>query len=436
LEGLRVSDASIFSQFRDNISVSNAEDISIKYCNITLRLNKDFWGSDSDTAHTLQIGSYGRRTAINGVSDLDMAFAIPKEKFDHYKSLGSDGPKTMLDDVKASLRKRYDSGTKIKVDGQVVGVFFSNYHVEVLPAYEDADGNFTHGDTNTGTWKVTKPRPEIDAVNKLNGDTNWNLKNACKMMRAWKNHVGLKIGGLLIDTLVYNFFDERDDYDTATFKNYPQMFVDLFAYLGNLEDQDYWWAPGSNQRVKCKSKFQPKAKKAAKRCQEALDEAEHERKIKLWKKVFGRPFPSVAATTEAVHKSLILSFDREQFIEDSVPVDITYDLEIEGEIRVGNAVQEKIRQALRRRERVPLGRHLRFYISECDVQEPYAIWWKVRNQGQVAIDRKMLRGEITPDADGLKQKYETTDFSGDHYVEAYAIKDGVCVARGKIKVAI
>lgn len=48
----------------------------------------------------------------------------------------------------------------------------------------------------------------------------------------------------------------------------------------------------------------------------------------------------------------------------------------------------------------------------------------------------MLRGEITPDADGLKQKYETTDFSGDHYVEVYAIKDGVCVARGKLKVAL
>lgn len=432
-----MSNASLFSQFRDNIAVSNAADISTKYANITTRLNKDFWDSDSDTAHTLQIGSYGRRTAIDGVSDLDMAFSIPKAKFDHYKSLGSDGPKTMLDDVKASLRKRYDNGTKIKVDGQVVGVFFSNYHVEVLPAYEDSDGNFTHGDTNTGTWKLTKPRPEIEAVNKLNSETNWNLKNACKMLRAWRNHVGLKMGGLLIDTLVYNFFDERNEYDEATFKDYPQMFVDLFTYLGDLAEQDYWWAPGSNQRVKCKTKFQPKAKKAAKRCQEAIDATEESKKVKHWKKVFGRKFPAAPATTTASDRSaLVLSFDREQFIEDSIPVDIRYHIEVEGEVRVGNAVQDRIRQALRRRERVPLGRHLRFYVSECDVPEPYAIWWKVRNQGPVAIERKMLRGEITPDADGLKQKYETTDFSGDHYVEVYAIKDGVCVARGKLKVAL
>lgn len=433
-----MSDASLFSQFRDNIAVSNAADISTKYCNITTRLNKDFWDTDSDTAHTLQIGSYGRHTAIDGISDLDMAFAIPKTKFDHYKSLGADGPKKMLNDVKDSLRKRYDNGTKIKVDGQVVGVFFSNYHVEVLPAYEDADGHFTHGDTNTGEWKLTKPRPEIRAVNDLNGQTNGNLKNACKMVRAWRNQVGLKMGGLLIDTLVYNFFNEHDDYDNATFKDYPKMFVSLFSYLGGLDEQEYWYAPGSNQRVKCKSKFQPKAKKAARRCQEAVDETEENKKIKHWKKVFGRKFPNETIAAESAQKTaaLVLSFDREQFIEDSVPVDVRYELTIEGEVRQGNAVLDRIRQALRRREAVPLGRHLRFYVSDCDVPEPYAVMWKVRNQGQIAVDRKMLRGEITFDKDSLKQRFETSDFSGNHYVEAYAIKDGVCVARGRLKVPL
>lgn len=433
-----MSDASLFSQFRDNIAVTNADDISKKYCNITTRLNKDFWDTDSDTAHTLQIGSYGRHTAIDGISDLDMAFAIPKAKFDHYKSLGADGPKTMLNDVKDSLRKRYDNGTKIKVDGQIVGVFFSNYHVEVLPAYEDADGHFTHGDTNTGEWKLTKPRPEIQAVNDLNGQTNRNLKDACKTVRAWRNQVGLKMGDLLIDTLVYNFFNEHDDYDNATFKDYPKMFVSLFSYLGGLAEQEYWYAPGSNQRVKCKSKFQPKAKKAARRCQEAVDETEENKKIKLWKKVFGRKFPNETIRTESVQKSaaLVLSFDREQFIEDCVPVDVRYELTIEGEVRHGNVVLDRIRQALRRREVVPLGRHLRFYVADCDVSEPYAVMWKVRNQGQVAIDRKMLRGEITWDKDSLKQRYETSDFSGNHYVEAYAIQDGVCVARGRLKVPL
>jgi hypothetical protein len=434
-----MSDASLFSDFMSNLIVSNADDISIKYCNITARLNKDFWDSDSDTAHTLQIGSYGRYTAIDGVSDLDMAFAIPKSKFEHYKGLGTNGPKTMLDDVKDSLKKRYGEKTKIKVDGQIVGVFFSNYHVEVLPAYEDSDGNFTHGDTNTGGWKLTKPRPEIKAVNDLNTQTNGNLKDSCRMLRQWKNQVGIGIGGLLIDTLTYNYFNEHDDYDNATYKDYPKMLVSLLTYLGGLDEQDHWLAPGSNQRVKCKAKFQAKARKAAARCQEAVDATSESEKIKLWKKVFGRKFPSMGTTTaamESVQKAMNLSFDQEEFIEERFSVDIRYDIEVEAELREGTHVSDRLRQALRRRERVPVGRHLRFYVVDCEVPQPYAIAWKVRNQGQIAIDRKMLRGEITFDKDGLEQKYETANFGGDHYVEVYAIKDGVCVARSKVKVPI
>lgn len=433
-----MSDASLFRSFMENLAVSNADDISTKYENITTRLNKDFWDSDSETAHTLQIGSYGRYTAIDGVSDLDMAFSIPKSKYDHYQSLGKDGPKAMLDEVKESLKKRYDK-TKIKVDGQIVGVFFSNYHVEVLPAYEDANGDFWHGDTNSGEFKLTKPRPEIKAVNDLNNDTNGNLKDCCRMLRQWKNQVGVGIGGLLIDTLTYNYFDEHNDYDDATYKDYPKMLVSLFTYLGGLDDQDYWMAPGSNQRVKCKNKFQAKARKAAARCQEAVDATTEAEKVKLWKKVFGRKFPSAASTTaamESVQKSVTLSFDHEQFVEDQFPVDIRYDIEVEAELREGTTVSDRLRQALRRRERIPVGRHLRFYVADCDVPKPYAIAWKVRNQGQAAIDRKMLRGEITFDRDGLEQKYETANFSGNHYVEVYAIKDGVCVARSKIKVPI
>lgn len=433
-----MSDAALFSAFMDNLVVSNSDDISTKYGSITTRLNKDFWDSDSEVAHTLQIGSYGRYTAIDGVSDLDMAFSVPKAKYEYYKGLGKDGPKAMLDEVKESLKKRYDK-TRIRVDGQVVGVFFANYHVEVLPAYEDANGDFWHGDTNTGEFKLTRPRPEIAAVNLLNAEVNGNLKDCCRMLRQWKNQVGVGIGGLLIDTLAYNFFAEHDDYHGGTYRDYPQMLVSLFVYLGGLDEQDYWMAPGSNQRVKCKAKFQSKARKAAARCQEAIDAKSESQKVKLWKRVFGRKFPSATVTTiaaESVRVDLALSYDQEQFVEESFSVDVRYNLEIEAELREGTYILDRLRQALRRRERVPAGRHMRFYVADCDVPRPYAIAWKVRNQGQVAIDRQMLRGEITFDKDGLEQKYETADFSGEHYVEAYAIKDGVCVARGKIKVPI
>jgi hypothetical protein len=61
--------------------------------------------------------------------------------------------------------------------------------------------------------------------------------------------------------------------------------------------------------------------------------------------------------------------------------------------------------------------------------------WKVRNVGAEAERRKMIRGQIVAD-DGRHERNERTDFHGEHYVEAYIIKDGVCVARDNIDVRI
>lgn len=59
-----------FSTFCANIQVQDGGTISIRYKNITRRLNSDYWTTTSDTAHSLYVGSYGRNTAIQGISDL------------------------------------------------------------------------------------------------------------------------------------------------------------------------------------------------------------------------------------------------------------------------------------------------------------------------------------------------------------------------------
>jgi len=428
-----VSNASLFAQFRQNLSVSNAEEISTKYANITTRLNLDFWEINSDTRHSLQVGSYGRKTAIDGVSDLDMVFELSSEDYERYKKLESNGPSTMLQEVRSSLLKRYPR-SDVQADGQIVAVNFQGYRVEVLPAFLDQNGDYIYGDTHDGgTWKLTKPRPEIKAVNDLNNATNQNLKDACKMLRAWKNKAGVGIGGLLIDTLAYNFFNLTDDYNDASWSDFPAMLVSLFTYLGGLDsEQEYWVAPGSGQRVKRKAKFQSKAKKAAARCQEAIDTESEASRAKTWRKVFGKQFPK----SEAVEKSARYSFDKEEFIDDRYPVDVRYNIELDCEIREGTSFRELLRRKLRNRERVPTGRHLRFYVTECNVPGNYQLFWKVRNRGRDAINRKMLRGEITADTGNGKEKIETSRFPGNHYVEVYVVKDGTCVARERIAVPI
>ena len=74
---------------------------------------------------------------------------------------------------------------------------------------------------------------------------------------------------------------------------------------------------------------------------------------------------------------------------------------------------------------VPIGRALEFQIADCTVDGPYDVYWKVRNAGPEAANRKAFRGEILKRGELIR---ETSDFPGAHWVQAWIVKDGVAVA--------
>lgn len=427
----------LFKQFRQNIAVTNSDAISTSYGQITKRLNKDYWDLDSDSTHRLQVGSYGRNTAIRDVSDLDMVFELPQAVYDRLSKVKGNGPSQLLQEVRDSLKTTYPN-TTIKGDGQVVVVDFAKYRVEVLPAFRQTDGRYRYGDTHDdGSWdNYCNPRAEIDALNEQNKISNRNLKHVCKMLRSWKNHNGAPMSGMLIDTLVYNFFKSNSSYNDKSYSSYPELIRDVFTYLANQPKQAYWKAPGCLSHVVTKGRFQRKAKKAVAKCQEAINEEKEQKKVKLWKEVFGRRFPS--ATEQAVAKEAVYLTQRastEEFIEDRFPVDIQYELDTECVVAYAGAEERRYRFMEGVFPWLKLGRSLTFRVVSCNVPEPYQVFWKVRNVGPVAEQKNQIRGQILQDG-GLKRKVETTNFGGDHYVECYAVKDGICVARNLINVPI
>ena len=71
----KVGKADWFTTFCFGLQVRDGGTISQRYKGITRRLNLDFRNSTSETANSLYVGSYGRNTAIQGFSDLDMIFS-------------------------------------------------------------------------------------------------------------------------------------------------------------------------------------------------------------------------------------------------------------------------------------------------------------------------------------------------------------------------
>lgn len=284
-----------FSAFCSNLRMSDntVSNVIMRYHRITKRLNCDFRGIDSDNLYSLYVGSYGRGTAIH-VSDIDILYIMPPEYYTKYDSYKGNGQSALLQDVKKSIAKTY-TNTVISGDGQVVKVSFSDGVVfEVVPCFKLTDGSFWYPDThNGGSWKITKPRSEIKAINDLNNITNKNLKRLCRMIRAWKDYCNVPMGGLLIDTFAYRFLKDWK-YNDKSYLYYDLMTRDFFKYLSEQNDnQSYWQAVGSNQYIYPKGKFAAKAKTAYNNALNAIKYEEQNNEAMsnyYWRKIYGTKF--------------------------------------------------------------------------------------------------------------------------------------------------
>ncbi|HDT3150035.1 TPA: nucleotidyltransferase [Morganella morganii subsp. morganii] len=420
-----MSTATDFKTLLDNIKIDNAGQIGKRYGRITKVLNQYFYNLDSKTANSLQVGSYGRFTGVRGISDLDMLYFLPATEWSRFK----DRQSYLLQVVKNEIKKAYKN-TDIRGDGQVVVVEFKNQEIEVVPVFCNNDGTFKYPDTHDGgSWRVCNPRAEMSSFRELNDYRKGHLRRLSKMVRAWKARHDVEISGFLIDTLCYNFFLELTEYDDKSFKSYDKLSLDFFSFLVAEGERTFYYAPGSRSKVTVKKSFNKVAKLTRDYCEEALSATSENAKNIAWKKIFGRPFPNYN------NKLLTGSNVLEQYIEDQYEINLYGYVSIECEIRNNNLLESLLSNLLGEGYEISKNRKLRFYVDEIHVPSPYKIKWKIKNIGDEAERLGKLRGEILDD-EGDAERFETTDFSGPHFVECYIIHNNQVVARDRIDVPI
>ena len=286
-----------FSSFCKNIQVQDYGTISLRYKAFTRRLNTDFWDTISESAHSLYVGSYGRNTATQGFSDLDMVFELPSALYYKYDAYSSNGQSALLQAVRSSIGKTY-STSQIGADGQVIVVSFKDdITFEVLPVFTNKAASYTYPDSNDGgRWRTTNPRAEIKAIRDRNAVCNSNLVPLCRMTRSWKQKWDVPVGGLLVDTLAYQFI-ESYAYRDKSYLYYDWMCRDFFKWMADQDEkQEYWKAPGSGQYVYGKGLFQYKAKRCYNIALEAIshETANPKREWSArqkWREIFGISFP-------------------------------------------------------------------------------------------------------------------------------------------------
>ena len=286
-----------FSDFNSKILIKNEslEKISYRHHQITKRVNLDYYGSSSETTHSFYVGSFGRDTEIH-TSDIDILVQLPYATYKRFNDYTGNGQSALIQELKQILLKTY-STSELKGDGQIVSIPFTDgINFEILPAFINNDGSFTFPNSNGGgSWKITDPKKEINALNEMNNLCNKNLKALCRMARSWKNNNSVDISGLLIDVLAYKFISEWE-FREKSYTYYDWMSRDFFNYLSKITtSQNQWKVMGSGRYVYRTGSFELKAKKAYELACEAIDAEskgyEYTAKSK-WREIYGFKFPS------------------------------------------------------------------------------------------------------------------------------------------------
>ncbi len=287
-----------FSKFCSNIKIPNAtlEIVESRIKAITKRINKDYWGSDSETEHSLVVGSYGRGTAIR-TSDIDIIVELPWSEYSRFNNYSGNGQSALLQSVKQCLLKTYSS-SNVSGDGQVVDIDFSDgIKFEIVPAFKFTDGRYYYPDTNNGgTWKSMDPAKELLVFDYVDTIYKGNLKNLCRMARAWKSEMTVLMPGILIDTIAYRFLEEYK-YSKNSFTYYDWMSRDFFKYIIDNEATSAWVKFGSGDTVTKKygisvNSDSEKAYQLAKDAITASSENDDHTWHTKWRQIYGYKFPS------------------------------------------------------------------------------------------------------------------------------------------------
>lgn len=248
----------IVKQHGEIISAEQRSLVSQRYKRITRAINQEFWDSESESAHSIYVGSYGRGTAID-TSDIDMLVELPKDEYERFDAMRGNGQSRLLQAVKSAIKSTYPR-SDVRGDGQVVVIDFSDgIKFEVLPAFRQLNwigewnGKYNYPDSNMGgNWLTTDPKAEQIAMRTKNQESNGLLFDTCKHMREIRDTYfsSYHLPGIVIDSFAYHYIHDwhwlRDGEQSS---NNPYGTYEKRLYLSCPIYSFPLYAPGSGMPV-------------------------------------------------------------------------------------------------------------------------------------------------------------------------------------------
>jgi len=277
-----------FQKLKSNLEITGLQQsiVSTRQQNVRKVVENEFLVLDS-----FLTGSYSRHTMIAPLAEADIdIFTILDSSY--YKE---DGQANLLDKVRGVLLKTYTKSPKISRNGQAVTITFTDFIVDVVPAFKRMGGGFLIPNSIEKKWMSTDPKTHVEIVSIENSKHNGNLIPIIKMIKGWNNNINHSFVSFYLELLAIKIFSN------VTISDYPSAMKYFFDkgreaikykvkdpvdFGGNINGLD-----NVTTVVEAVSRFET-AYNRAKKAEEYERKGNTESAINEWKKIFSNYFPS------------------------------------------------------------------------------------------------------------------------------------------------
>lgn len=392
-------------------------------------------------------GSVAMSTVVqNEDHDYDIDVAIVFNK----SALGEKGALATRNMVANALkRKTKQFNAEPEVKTSCVRVKYADgYHIDfaIYRRYYDVWSNCWVYEHAGSDWTQRELKGLTDWFTTQNNASDGKLRKVvrlskmfCKSRSSWKNMPSGLLQTVLCDEKLQDSYTRIDELFYFTMKeivNRLELDTSVAAPVDNGRDltpRKSDTQKMTNWKNRLKSKLEDL---------EILfkDDCSKADALQAWYGFFNHDFWNEPVTetsnysAKLILKSVSSFVDTEQFIDDLYPVDLSYRCSVSCQVS-GNGFRPKplsdFLQLLRRY--LPHNFEIRCTMVYTNCPPPYRVLWKVKNVGPEAERLNQVRGQIEEKGNSI---VEHSRFYGNHYIECYIVKNGICVAKTRVDIPI
>ena len=253
--------------------------------------------SELNVLDSFLTGSYSRHTMIAPLkeADIDIFIILDVQYYYHYNGQNG-GQAGLLDLVKRILRKTYSKTPDTSRNGQAVTIQFTDFMVDVVPAFSCQRGGYFIPNSITQSWIFTDPKKHVEIMSVANKKHDGDLVPLIKMIKAWNRTINDHFRSFHLEVMALQILDgvKISDYPSGV-----RYFFDKgrsYVKQKNPDPAGYGGDVGSylNTREKIDdavSRFETAYTRAIK-AEDYANRDDIKEAVSMWRKIFGDYFPA------------------------------------------------------------------------------------------------------------------------------------------------